>query len=600
VSSVIRVLDDHVANQIAAGEVVERPASVVKELVENAIDAGATRIRVELEEGGKSRIRVIDNGSGMSGEDAMLALMRHATSKVLSADDLKQIGTLGFRGEALPSICSVARLRLRTRLHDAVEGVQVLAEGDQSPQSSPSGGPPGTDIQVDDLFFNTPARRKFLRRAATEMSRITEVMNRFALGWPMIHFTVVHNGRKRADYPADTTLMGRIVGVLGREVCQRLFPVRLESGYWLIEGLVGEPSLSQSNARSLYCYVNQRFVRDRVLNHAISQAYAHVLDRGRHPVGVLYLSLPADEVDVNVHPSKAEVRFSESGAVHAFISRAIKLTLTEEPWAEGTTTQPTSSPAPSEATGYVLGLMGAPGQVPVSSVEAPPGSHSPTIEAVMDPTAGSTALTSPLGDAPDDPTFPGFFQRVRVVGQAHHQYLVCESPNALHFIDYHGAQQRVLYESLRTLLASGTLPVQRLLFPAQLALEPSMVSAAQLHSETLLRLGFRLEPFGGNEWVVSEVPHVLAEKNALVTLVEVLSDLARVPDEQPTADRMDSLIAMLACRGTDTLSDEHMESVIRELLGQLDGLPLCATCIHGRPIVVSYPFSQVDRWFQRT
>lgn len=598
-SNVIRVLNDHVANQIAAGEVVERPASVVKELVENAIDAGATRIRVELEEGGKSRIRVIDNGSGMSSEDALLALMRHATSKVLSADDLKQIGTLGFRGEALPSIRSVARLRLRTRLHDAVEGVQVLAEGDQPPQSSPSGGPPGTDIQVDDLFFNTPARRKFLRRAATEMSRITEVMNRFALGWPMIHFTVVHNGRKRGDYPAETALMGRIVGVLGREVCQRLFPVRLELGYWLVEGLVGEPSLTQSNARSLYCYVNQRFVRDRVLNHAISQAYAHVLERGRHPVGVLYLSIPADEVDVNVHPSKAEVRFSESGAVHSFISRAIKLTLTEEPWADGSTIQSGSSPPPPESTGYALGLTGAPGQVPVSSAEVSPGPHILPMGAEMGTLLDSSASSS-LDGVPDAPAFAGFFQHVRVVGQAHHQYLICESPNALHFVDYHGAQQRVLYESLRAALASGTLPVQRLLFPAQLTLEPSMVVAAQTHSETLVRLGFRLEPFGGHEWVVSEVPHVLGEKNALETLVEVLSDLSRVSDEQPAADRIDSLIAMLACHAADILPEEYNEPVIRDVLGQLDGLPLCATCIHGRPIVVSYPFSQVARWFQRT
>jgi DNA mismatch repair protein MutL len=328
----VHVLSDHVANQIAAGEVVERPESVVKELVENSLDAGATRVRIEVEDGGQRSIRVIDDGAGMSPDDAMTALLRHATSKVATVDDLKAIATLGFRGEALPSIRSVSRFSLRTRPHGAAEGVRITAHGADEPAVEPCGGPAGTEIVVDDLFFNVPARRKFLKQASTELQRLRGFVERIALGWPEVHFTLVHQGKVTLDFPADGDLQARILAVLGRDVCRRLHRVELAMGDHRVQGYASEPGFTRPNPNGIYSFINGRFIRDKVVQHAITAAYAPGLERGDYPLAVLFLFVPPEAVDINVHPSKSEVRFVESGAIHGLVSRALRLMLHDAPW----------------------------------------------------------------------------------------------------------------------------------------------------------------------------------------------------------------------------------------------------------------------------
>ena len=603
----IHVLSDHVANQIAAGEVVERPAAVVKELVENALDAGATRVRVEIEDGGKRLIRIIDNGCGMSAPDALTALLRHATSKVESADDLRSIGTLGFRGEALPSIQSVSRFSVRTRPHEALEGVRIVAEGALDPVSEPAGGPPGTEVVVRDLFFNVPARRKFLRRTGTEMSRISTLVDQVALGWPGVHFSLIHNGRRTAEYPADSDLRARVLAVLGRDVCLRLHPVRLEMGQHLVHGYVSEPTLHRPNARGMFTYVNGRFVRDRVLQHAITRAYGSMLESGRYPIAVLFLALPPEAVDVNVHPAKAEVRFVESGAVHSLIERALRLTLADAPWGQpGAGEGPvgdlarTTSPTPPGAMplfGPGLGADDIPdfsageGR-PIAAGWAPDRSG----EAAAPPTPTSTD-----GPAPDGPEADGFFARLHYLGQANRCFLVCQSPGSLHVIDQHAAHERVVYERLHSAWRSRSgVQTQRLLFPVPLQLEPALARAAEQHGAALRRMGFDCEHFGGRDWVVAEIPAQLVERDPVTTLVDVLAQLADLGAADAVETRIEALLATMACHAAVRAGDDMKPEEVRALLQQMDGVPLRANCPHGRPVLASFSFGEVARWFHRT
>ena len=570
----VHVLPDHVANQIAAGEVVERPASVVKELVENALDAGATRVRVEVEDGGKRLIRVLDNGCGMSPEDAEAALLRHATSKVATAEDLQSIGTLGFRGEALPSIRSVSRFRLRTRTHDAEEGVTIVADGADVPVITPSGGPPGTEIVVEDLFFNLPARRKFMRASATEVGRIGDLLDQLALSWPGVHFALAHNGRAVADYPAVSDPRARILSVLGREICRQLHPVRLVMGEMEVTGFASEPTLTRPNNGWVYTSINGRFIRDRVVQHAVSQAYGGMLDRGRFPVVVLALSMPAAAVDVNVHPTKAEVRFAESGAIHGFVERSVRLMLADTPWAR-------------------------PGEI----VSAPTAMarEAPRPEDSLLPFERPALLEPPTAGSPEPRPEPGgFFSRLEYIGQVQRCFLVCQTPDELHLIDQHAAHERVTYERLRSRWTEGRVEAQRLLFPERIDLDATLARAAETHAEALRRMGFGCEPFGGQDWVVTEVPSLLQHREPVRVLIEVLAELSEVGTSREVEGRIEHILATMACHASVRAGDEMRPDEARALLKQMDGVPLRANCPHGRPVLVSTPFTEVARWFHRT
>ncbi|MBT9558628.1 MAG: DNA mismatch repair endonuclease MutL [Myxococcales bacterium] len=538
----IHVLPDHVANQIAAGEVVERPESVVKELVENALDAGATRIRIELEDGGQRLIRILDDGGGMSPDDAMTALLRHATSKVRSADDLKTIETLGFRGEALPSIRSISRFSMRTRERGADEGVRIVGHGADEPVMAPAGGPVGTEITVEELFFNVPARRKFLKQSSTELQRIRSFVERIALGWPEVHFTLVHGGKTSLDFPADGNLQDRIISVLGRESCKRLWQVELTVGDHRVTGFAGDPGFVKANPNWIYSFINGRFVRDKVIQHAITQAYSQLLERQQFPVAVLFLFVPPGSVDINVHPTKSEVRFVESGAIHGLVLRALRLMLNDAPW--GLTATPNlpmvgrSSPLGGEGTSlsFLPLLLGeeAPPTVPTSPI-APAWTREPSPEA-------PPRLDSEPESAPGErvearvPTKPVW----RCVGVVLGRWIVAENPEGLVLIDGPAASVRVMEQRLLRGAALSPAPAQQLLFPEPVTLTPREAGLAA--SPVLAELGFAVEPFGGGDVLVSAVPAPLpaleparfirAAVGAMVAGRSHLSEVARAVAEQ--------------------------------------------------------------------
>ncbi len=501
----IHVLPDHVANQIAAGEVVERPESVVKELVENALDAGATRIRIELEDGGQRLIRILDDGCGMSPDDAMTALLRHATSKVRVADDLKTIETLGFRGEALPSIRSISRFSMRTRERGADEGVRIVGHGADEPIMEPAGGPVGTEITVEELFFNVPARRKFLKQSSTELQRIRSFVERIALGWPEVHFTLVHGGKTSLDFPADGNLQDRIISVLGRESCKRLWEVELTVGDHRVTGFAGDPGFVKANANWIYTFINGRFVRDKVIQHAITQAYSSLLERQQFPVAVLFLFVPPGSVDINVHPTKSEVRFVESGAIHGLVLRALRLMLNDAPWG---LTAPTSlpmvgrsSPLGGEGTSlsFLPLLLGEAAPQP-PAVHAPPVTPAWTREPTPAPRAAEPESAPVERGETRGQTKPAW----RCVGVVLGRWVVAESPDGLVLIDGPAASVRVMEQRLLRGAALPTAPAQQLLFPEPVTLTPREAGLAAL--PVLAELGFAVEPFGGGDVLVSAVP----------------------------------------------------------------------------------------------
>ena len=507
----VHVLPPHVADQIAAGEVVERPESVVKELVENALDAGATRVRVEVENGGQDRIRVLDDGHGMSPEDAMTALLRHATSKVASVSDLEAIGTLGFRGEALPSIRSVSRFSLRTRIREAEEGVRITAHGADAPVLEPCAAPPGTEITVDELFFNVPARRKFLKQAVTELHRIRELLDRLALGWPEVHFTLVSGGRVVQDIPPAGGLQARILQVLGKDVCRRLYAVSLAIGEHRVEGFASDPGFFKSSNAWQYTYINGRFVRDKVLQHAITQAYSDTLQRGQFPVGVLYVFIPPESVDINVHPAKSEVRFVESQVVHGLVLRGVRLMLADAPWSGLAPVVPGENTRlafmedlPSGAwTHAEPGKAAEPPAPAEGAAKGPAGidSLSPGSDAWRS-AAGGASSGGP-GSAPASSSAP-----LRRLGMVADRFVVLDGGDSLVLVDAPSALAAVLERQLLARTGARS-PSQALLFPEPVALsakELALACPGTPESAALAALGFAVEPFGGSDVLVSSVP----------------------------------------------------------------------------------------------
>ncbi len=575
-------LPDHVANQIAAGEVVERPASVVKELVENALDAGAHRVAIDVEDGGKKRIRITDDGCGMTAEDAALALERHATSKVKTADDLKTIGTLGFRGEALPSIRSVSRFRLRTRPHDEIEGVLLTGDAASRPVIEPCGGPPGTEITVDDLFHNVPARRKFLRRTGTEMSRISALVDQLALGWPGVHFSLHHNGRKVANYPADSDLRDRILAVLGREVCRSLFPVDLVIGSHRVTGYVSEPGVSRPNPKRVFTFVNGRHVRDRVLQHAITRAYADHLDRGRHPITVLYVELPPEAVDVNVHPGKAEVRFVESGAVHGLVERAIRLMLVDMPWTSDK--GPSTRSSLNEPEGELPLFDGAPAPTPEGEAGPPTPDAPPRPEFEPSPTPTGAVLGGPGGVVPGT---AGRFGGWVALGRAD-SFLVCASVNALHFVHVGKARARVVRARLDAERAAGGVVTQPLLFPVQLDLTAAQAAVLEQHTEIIAASGIGLEPFGGTDWVLTELPAAAPGIRGQGLVEALVATLNRGADAETRQQAVLDTVARLAA----TDGDEPTAAALMTALGALPDERL-------EGLIATRSYAEVGRWFPK-
>jgi len=596
----IRLLPDDLVDQIAAGEVVERPASVVKELVENALDAGAGRVRVDLRDGGRALVAVSDDGSGMSPAEARLAVRRHATSKLDSAEALRRIATFGFRGEALPAIASVSRFRLRTRARGAGEGVELTVSGGEI-EERVAAGPEGTRIEVADLFAAVPARRKFLKAAATEWGHAAEWLARAALALPAVHFEIRRDERAPVVWPAVGEPLDRIAAVLSEHEAAAMVAVSHEAplgeGRAAVHGFASRPDHHRGSAGGLHLYVNGRPVRDRLLRHAVLEVYRDVLPRARFPVVVLFVDVPGEAVDVNVHPAKWEVRFDDPRAVHRLVTGALGAALATRRWlGRGAA----AAPAPPQRSGAAA----------ADAPRAPAGLGDWTFAGGRAAVVGEPSLPFGEGADGDAPAATGDaplrFAALRHLGQLHGTYLLCERPEGLLLVDQHAAHERILYERLRAQWLDEKVGRQALLLPVTLDLAPAAVSALEDAAAAVARLGFEVEPFGESTVVVRAVPALLAARDPAV-LVRSLADEAASargagaelrPGSRLLLDA-DRTLATMACHAARRAGDVLSESEQAALLTELDTIPWAPTCPHGRPVAVPLDRGEIERRFAR-
>jgi DNA mismatch repair protein MutL len=610
--ALVKVLPAGLVNQIAAGEVVERPASVLKELVENALDAGARSVQVDVEEGGLSLVRVADDGSGMERQDAVLALERHATSKLRDAAGLVSIATMGFRGEALPAIASVSRVRIDTFPAGAgpdSPGTRVVVEGGRVLEVSDVARARGTTVEVRDLFFNTPARRKFMRSGPAEAGHVSEALLRLALARSDVGFTLRSAGRVALTTPAGAPVAERAAAALGREVLRHLVAVDATRGEVRVHGVVASPDHSEATSRGVYLFVNGRYVRDRGAAHAVLRAFAGTLPPGRHPAAVLFLELPLERVDVNVHPQKLEVRFADARGAYDAVFHAVAEALRPAPWLRHRAAQGagTGGGLPWDAdTATVLAaarrVAGAPGpqarlDLGVAREEAAPWRFAPP-DAVRapGPAAAMPPAAWPAGPEAAQGRPGGYFSTLRYVGQHARTYLLCEAPGgSLVVIDQHASHERLLFHRLREAVRSRRLEVQPFLVPAVVTLPAPPARALEAALPELAELGLEVEPFGGDAFAVKGAPALLAG----TPMEPLLADIARQVEQAARPDALDAavddLLATMACHAAVRANEEVSGEEARALLDGLDAVDFKARCPHGRPVVFDLALADLER-----
>ena len=583
----IRRLPDDLANQIAAGEVVERPASVVKELVENALDAGATRVKVELEQGGLALLRVSDDGAGMDADDAVLSLERHATSKIRMEADLLSLHTFGFRGEALPSIASVSKLRVVTRERGAQEATEVVVDGGGVVRACPAGSFEGTSVEVRDLFFNVPARRKFLKSTATESAHVSEAMQVLALSRPDASFFLVRDGRAVREWLRVATRAERAQQAFPGEHLKACFG---ERGPLRIEAHLGPPERARAGALALHLLVNGRPARDRALARAVAHAYGSVLEPGKYPVGAAYVDLPLHLVDVNVHPQKAEVRFADGRALFEAVTRELHTALA----------QAFSVPALGSTRGWSTmrsskgsDQAGAPPAAPYRPDGAGPGVASPM--SIADPWNASLSERTHVTSSDAD-LFEGtrFYGSLELLGQARSTFLVCRGNDGLYVLDQHAAAERVTFHRLRRAYVARAVATQRLLIPEVVELQPSDVAILDEHGAAIAALGVELRATGPSAVAVHAVPALLArprpERIARDLVAEFGGALMR-----PFGEAVDRVLATMACHGSVRAGDALSREEASALLRALDEVDFAGHCPHGRPVVTRIGYDELER-----
>ncbi|HTV15887.1 MAG TPA: DNA mismatch repair endonuclease MutL [Acidobacteriaceae bacterium] len=666
----IRVLSDQVANQIAAGEVVDRPASVVKELLENALDAGATRIRVEVEAGGRRLIRIADNGCGMVRDDALLAFERHATSKIRSSDDLLSIATLGFRGEALPSIASIARVELTTRPPDSPAGTRLEIAGGKILAVEDAGGPHGTTLSVRDLFFNTPARRKFLRAETTELAHVTALVTHYALAHPEIHFELHSATHALLTAPPVSEASERIYQIFGRETLDQLIPLAAERAFdhaglpepppWRRDadyappdpgrlratGFVSRPALQKLNRNSIYIFVNQRLIRDRLILHAITEAYRNIIPPTSFPVILLFLEMPAHEVDVNVHPAKTEVRFRQQSLVHDFVRDSIRATLMKTrpgaSFVDAMTASPRASSAlvPESAVEDMLVSALPESEAPpqgddaASFTLAPPEPHPEEVplpfsagmaseeaetaavaranaafSAAPELGPGATGLRpSPNGHACSAPALPEggepapslhSLASLKPLGQLRESFILATNDEGLWIIDQHVAHERVLFEKILRERQTERVERQRLLMPMLIDLLPAQMVVFATLADELERNGCEAEPFGPHTIAIKAAPSGLGGRELERMIHEVLEQ----PGASAQSDNLEAartrIAASIACHAAIKVNMPLDPARMEWLLAELARTEHPTSCPHGRPIALRYSWKDIQRAFQR-
>jgi DNA mismatch repair protein MutL len=564
----IRLLSEQLAAKIAAGEVVERPVSVAKELIENSLDAGATRIRVDVKGGGVELIRVVDNGSGMEAEEIPLAFQRHATSKLADVSGLDNIATLGFRGEALPSIASVASVNLTSRKESSPSGWEAALKWGRLERQGPVGCAPGTSVSVAELFENVPARRKFLRSNAAEAGRIRTLISRLILAYPGVSFQLTIDGRDSLNYTGSGRPEDALAAVYGSQVAKEALAVEWQdaTGQISVEGFVGPPSLHRSNRRHITFFVNRRWVMSRMLSVALEESYHRLLPQGRYPVAAVNINLPYEDVDVNVHPTKAEVRFRKGSQVFSAVQRAVRGVLV------ASTPVPEIHIAPTESTpAFQPSFMASP---LASRPTASQPSHS----------AGIHAATV------ESPT-------LRVLGQASNTYIVAEGPNGIFLMDQHAAHECVLYEKIVAEMKQGSPSVQALLEPIPVELSPEHQELVKDGAEAMKTYGFELDSFDGHSYVLRAVPAVFRRGDPADGLMEVLEMIRR--DASSLGGYREALAASIACHSAVRagLSLDHRE--MQEIIRLLERTENPHTCPHGRPTMLHLSSHNLERQFGR-
>ncbi|WP_159875674.1 DNA mismatch repair endonuclease MutL [Aquitalea denitrificans] len=628
----IHKLPDHLVNQIAAGEVVERPASALKEMLENSLDAGASKITVDLAQGGIKLIRVTDNGGGIAADDLPLALDRHATSKIASLDDLEQVGTLGFRGEGLASVASVSRLTLTSRPHAAEHAHQIIAIDGALHPVEPAAHAPGTSVEVVDLYFNTPARRKFLKSENTEYAHCEATFERIALAHPQVEFMLRHNGKVIWRLPAQD-MQARVGALLGKDFIAEAITVETAAGSMTLNGFVGSPTYSKASRDAQYFYVNGRFVRDKTAQHALRQAYRDVLHHERHPVYALFLSMDPAGVDVNVHPTKIEVRFRESQAIHQFLFHSINKAL-------AATTAGSSSPAPAQGDINTSANVSEPQATlfpPRSPATATGGSsHTPVrpfsyqqqsmplhvareaigtydkmfgglreeesrrlAEEAPAPASPLPAMLSPtqlqaLPQASEGIPPLGF-----ALAQLHGVYILSQCEDGLIVVDMHAAHERIVYERLKTALEADTIPMQPLLLPVSFAADRMEVATVHEHGEQMKQLGVELAPLSPTQIAVRGVPVWLQDGNPVDLARAMLKDVREFGLSQVLTERRNELLATMACHGAVRANRQLTLTEMNALLRDMENTERSNQCNHGRPTWSRLSMKDLDNLFMR-
>jgi len=641
----IHVLSDQVANQIAAGEVVERPASVVKELLENSLDAGATRIRVEIEAGGRKLIRIVDNGMGMGRDDALLAFERHATSKLRSSDDLLSIATLGFRGEALPSIASVARLSLETRSADDEVGTALEIAGGNILRVEDAGLPAGTTIAVRDLFFNTPARRKFLRSEQTELGHVAALVTHYALAHPTKHFELHSATQALLIAPAVANAGERLYQIFGRETFESLIPVAAEmdfaraglpepppwkrgedyeapvAGFVRISGFVSKPELQKLNRNSIYVFVNGRLIRDRLILHAMTEAYRNIIPPTSFPVVLLFLEMPPQEVDVNVHPAKTEVRFRQGPFIHDFVRDTVRTALMNaRPAAsffQALNSAPTASSSLMVDVSPLPGVdqaVFAPheGLVAESEGAIEPGDVASfeLTEKMVPPSPGRLEFDGPgmavgydepsaNGDSLGAPGTLNSLATLKPLGQLRDSFILAVNEEGLWIVDQHVAHERVLFEKILRERKTEQVQRQRLLMPVLIELLPEQMVTFAAIAEELERNGFEAEPFGPRTLAVKAAPVGLEGREMERMLEEVLGVTEKSAQVENEEVRRARIAASIACHAAIKVNMPLEPAKIDWLLRELGKTEHPTSCPHGRPIALRYSLKDIQRAFQR-
>jgi len=639
----IAPLPDLLISQIAAGEVIERPASVLKEILENAIDAGARAIEVRLDGGGIRRIAVTDDGGGIPAGELGLALTRHATSKIHTLDELESVASMGFRGEALASIASVAQVTITSRTADAPHAWQLSGRADATPEAA--SGPLGTTVDIRQIFSEIPARRKFLRAEATEYGHCVDALERIALAHPHISFRLFHNDKPQRHWRAGD-IAQRIHDVLGREFVQQALEVSLEHGLIALRGMTGRPTHARARADRQYLYVNGRYVKDRVVSHAVRQAYADVLHGDRQPAYVLFLSVEPAMVDVNVHPAKHEVRFRDSGAVHRFVAQALGQALAHVPGMDGAAgaaspLAPEAAPAPgmphgaaagfssaADAGGAHIGTGGlaapgfsagrpdspaAGGAFPAVGFARPASYPAPQSQAPLplrEGHAGAAAdwrtLYRPLqADAPPAPAGRGpdgqdeEFPLGMALGQLHGIYILAQNRHGLVLVDMHAAHERVVYEQLKQAMDARELPRQELLVPVVFNASAKELGLAEEHEDALAELGLILRPAGPTALMVRAVPALLAGGDIEALARGVLRDLSQVGSSPRLTEQRNELLSTMACHGSVRANRRLTLDEMNGLLRKMEQTERADQCNHGRPTWVQWKLGELDRLFLR-